>query len=68
MGVAKTHSGGKTMPKKKSSKKRNKVLKLIKTHKKLKLQLKKVEGQISDIPYPDIPYGSDIPYRDKRKR
>jgi hypothetical protein len=56
------------MPKKKSSKKRDKVLKLIKTHKKLKLQLKKVEDQISDIPYPDIPYGSDIPYRDKRKR
>jgi hypothetical protein len=55
------------MPKKKSSKKRNKVLKLVKTHKKLKLQLKKVEEQISDIPYVDIPYGSDIPYKDKYK-
>jgi hypothetical protein len=67
MGIAKTHSGGKTMrKKKKSSKKRDKVLKLVKTHKKLKLQLKKVEEQISDIPYPDIPYGSDIPYKDKR--
>lgn len=50
------------MPKKKKSTKKTKLQNLVKTHKKLRLQLHQVAAKISAIPYKDLPQGSDIPY------